>query len=444
MGDNQRKPGGNNRKLLAEALSPFSGRSFRLLWTGQSVSAAGNTLASVALVFAVLDIGGSAADIGLVIAAQSVAKVVFILAGGVWADRLPRQAIMLTCDLTRAGVQTALAALLFSGRAEIWHLACGAVLFGIAQAFFGPASTGLLPETVAKEELQQSNALMSFSGSVFSVVGPALAGVVIAGFGPGVVFVVDAATFLVSAASLYLLKLAPRLVSTSTSFWGDLSTGWREMAIRPWYWVNLIAHSLWNFAVAAFFVLGPVIAAERLGGASSWGLISSGSAAGAVIGGIVSLRLKPKRPLIAGNFALLLTALPLIALAPPLTTWVVVAAAVLSGVGLTFLNSVWNATMQELIPDEVRSRVDSYDWLLSMVVAPLGMAMAGPLADRVGTGQTLVGAALLIVVPCALTALVPTIRAVRRAPDGRLVGPEPQQVRQPRPRGAEPEPAVVD
>ncbi|NEA67020.1 MFS transporter [Streptomyces sp. SID12488] len=402
-------------------MSPLSGRSFRLLWTGQSISSVGNTVAAVAFVFAVLEVGGSAADIGYIMAAQTVAKVVFILAGGVWADRLPRQAIMLACDLVQAGVQITLAVLLLTGQAEIWHLACGAVLFGIAQAFFGPASTGLLPETVSTDELQQSNALMGFSGSAFSIVGPALAGVLIVGLGPGVVFAVDALTFVISAVSLSLLRLAPRLVSTSPSFWGDLSTGWREVVMRPWYWINLIAHSLWNFAVAAFFVLGPVVAADQLGGASSWGLIASGSAAGAVIGGLVSLRIKPKRPLIAGNLALLLTALPLLALAKPLGTWVIVCSTVLSGMGLTFLGVIWTATMQELIPDEVRSRVDSYDWMLSMVVAPLGMALVGPVAVRSGTGPTLVGAALLIAVPCALTVLVPAIRAVRRGPDGRLI-----------------------
>ena len=436
--EDERRKGGSLpfRQRMAEALSPFSGRPFRILWTGQSVSAAGNAMATVALVFAVLEIGGSATDIGLIIAAQAIAKVVLVLAGGVWADRLPRQVIMLTCDLTRAAVQLALAVLLFTDRAEVWHLACGAVLFGAAQAFFGPASTGLLPETVGNKNLQQSNALMSFSSSIFSVAGPALAGLLIAGFGPGVVFVLDASTFLVSAVSLRLLKLAPRRVTTSTSFWSDLRTGWHEMAIRPWYWINLIAHSLWNFAVAAFFVLGPVIAADQFGGASSWGLISASSAAGAIAGGIVSLRLQPKRPLIAANLALLLTALPLLALAPPLATPVILGAAFMSGMGLTFLNSVWTATMQELIPDDVRSRVDSYDWLLSMVVAPIGMALAGPVAERVGTAETLVGAALLIVVPCSLTALVPGIRAVTRAADGRVVGPEGRsEKRQPEPVG---------
>jgi len=275
------------------SVAPLALRAYRLLWIGQTVSAAGDALVQVALVFAILHVGGTASDIGYVAAIQTVTRVAFILAGGVWADRLRRQFVMLASGALRAAVQAGLAVLLVTGQAHVWQLGLGGAIYGTAQSFFGPASAGLVPETVPAGQLQQANALMSFSGSFFSVGGPAAAGILVAVFGPGLVFAIDAATFVVSAASLGLLKLPLRSLPERRSFRSDLTTGWHELAIRPWYWLNLIAHALWNFAVPAYLVLGPVIASKMLGGASAWGAISASQAAGAVAGGIIALRVRP-------------------------------------------------------------------------------------------------------------------------------------------------------
>jgi MFS family permease len=408
---------------LVRALTPFALRPFRILWIGQAVSAAGGGMTRIALVFAVLHVGGSVTDIGLVMAAQVTTQVVFTLAGGVWADRLRRQFLMMASDLIRAAVQVALAVLLLTDQAHVWHLGVGAAVFGAAQAFFGPASSGLMAEIVPPELLQRSNALMSFCTSAFNVLSPALAGVAIAVLGPGLVLAIDAVTFVVSAVSLGLLRLAPRVVAESQTFWVDLRTGWRELVVRPWLWLNMIAHMLQNLAVAAYYVLGPAIADESLGGPFAWGVIAAGWAAGAIAGGFTALRLEPSRPLLVGNLVLVLTALPLLALAVPGPLWTIVAAAFLSGGATMFLDSLWMASMQQLIPDEVLSRVDSYDWMISTVAAPIGLALVGPLAAQTGEAQTLLLAAAMIVIPCSLTALVPGIRAVRRAPDGRITGP---------------------
>ena len=436
MADDVKDPPTGRRRALATALAPLRLPAFRVLWAGQTVSAAGNGMTQIALVFAVLHVGGSVTDIGLVIAAQTGARVVLTLAGGVWADRLPRQMLMLTSDLIRAAVQIVLAVLLLIGQAHVWQLGLGAAVFGAAQAFFGPASSGLLPEIVPKEQLQRGNALMSFSDSVCSVLSPALAGLAIMLVGPGLVLALDAGTFLVSAATLARLRLAPRTVAAPASFWADLRTGWHELAIRPWLWLNLSAHTMWNLAIAAYYVLGPAVAQESLGGASAWGIISAGWAAGTVVGGIVALRVEPGRPLIAGNLALLFTALPLLALAGPAPLWVIVAGAFVSGVALLFLDSMWNASLQQLIPDAVLSRVNSYDWMVSTVAAPIGLALVGPLADRTGDTSALVTAAVMIILPCGLTVLVPGIRAVRRTPDGRIVGPSLPEAVHPQPETA--------
>ena len=408
---------------LTASLAPLAGRAYRLLWIGQTVSSAGDALVQVALVFAILRTGGTASDIGSIIAIQMVTRVIFILAGGVWADRLHRQFLMLASDALRAVVQAALAVLLVTGHARVLELGVGAAVYGAAQAFFGPASAGLVPETVPADQLQQANALMGFSRSFLSVGGPAMAELLIAVFGPGLVFALDSATFVVSAASLSLLRLAPRNLPRRVSFRADLAAGWHELAMRTWYWVNLIAHALWNFAIPAYSVLGPVVAATRLGGVSAWGAISASWAAGAVVGGVAALRVRPRRPLIAANLGLVFGALPLLALARPLSTWEIGIAAALGSAGMIFMNTVWSATMQELIPDQVRSRVDSYDWLISLVVMPAGFALVGPLAAGAGDAVTLVGAAMVLAIPSALVVLLPAIRAVRRNAVGGIIDP---------------------
>jgi MFS family permease len=422
--DDRPKDRSGARQALARALSPFSLRPFRILWTGHAVSAFGGGMTRIVLVFSVLAVGGSVTDIGLVMAGQVGTQVVFTLVGGVWADRLRRELVMLTSDLIRAAVQVVLAVLLLTGHAQVWHLAGGAIVFGAAQAFFGPASSGLMAEIVPPEQLQRANALMTSCYSFFNVVSPALAGLAIALVGPGLVLAIDAVTFVVSAIFLAKLRLEPRTIPESGSFWADLREGWAELAARKWLCLNLIAHMFQNLAVVAYFVLGPVIADESLGGPSAWGLIAAGFAAGAILGGILALRLEPARPLLAGNLALILTALPLLALAVPLPLWAVVVAAFISGTGDLFLDALWRASLQQLIPGEVLSRVDSYDWMISTVAAPIGLALVGPLAAATSETSTLLLAAAMIVIPCALTALVPGIRAVRRLPDGRIVGPQ--------------------
>lgn len=426
MTDDQSKDRTGAGRSLKQAFAPLAHRPFRILWTGNAISAVGSSMTRIALVFSVLTIGGSATDIGIVMAGQVGAQVVFTLVGGVWADRLQRQFVMLAADLIRAAAQIALAVLLLVGNAQIWHLVVGGIVFGSAQAFFGPASSGLIAEIVPPEQLQRANALITSCFSLFSVVSPALAGVVIAFVGPGLVLAIDAVTFIANAISLAMLKLAPRKVQVSGSFWADLGEGWKELTSRRWLFLNMIAHGFQNLAIVAYFVLGPAIADESLGGPAAWGLIAAGYAAGSISGGLVALRLNPVRPLIAGNLAFALTALPLLALAVPMPAWAVMVTAFVGGTGGMFLDAVWRASLQQLIPDEVLSRVDSYDWMISTVAAPIGLVLVGPLAATTSNSSTLLIAAVAIVVPLSLTVLIPGVRAVRRLPDGRTVGPQPR------------------
>jgi MFS family permease len=405
------------------SLAPLSERAFRLLWLGQTTSSAGNALVEVAFVFAILHVHGTVTDIGCIFAIQAAAGLAFLLAGGVWADRMRRQIVMLGSDAVRAVVEAVLAVLLITGHARIWELGLGAAVFGMAASFFAPAATGLVTEIVNRDQLLRANGLLSFSTSLVGIGGLAIAGALVAAIGPAPVLAIDAATFVVSAISLGLLRLEPRRAPEHGSFLRDLAEGWHEVAMRPWYWLNMTAHALGNFGFAAYFVLGPVIAAHDLGGARAWGAIAAAQAAGASIGGIIALRCTPGRPLVAGNLALGLATLPLLALARPMPTWTIALAAALGGAGMVFLGSVWAATMQSLIPEQALSRVDAYDWLVSLSVMPAGMALVGPIAGRIGDATTLVGAALLAGLPCALIVLVPGVRRVRTTADGKITGP---------------------
>ena len=406
---------------LPVSLAPFAERNFRFLWIGQAVSAVGDSVTLIALAFATLSVSPSAGSLGLVLALATVARVVALPIGGVWSDRLPRQLVMLTSDGVRALVQAVIAVLLITGHAQLWHIVLLAMVYSFAAGFFMPASGALVPHTVSVQRLQQANALMGLSRSVTQVAGPAIGGLLVAAIGPGWVFAIDAATFVVSAISLVLMQV-PRVEGKGQSnFWTELADGLRAVTTRRWYLLNLGAHALWNFAFASFLVLGPIVAKRSLGGAPAWGLISASLGAGAILGGLIALRVIPRRPLLVANLALVPAAFQLLALAVPLPTAAIMAFCVIGWIGLTYLNEVWFATVPQLIPAEVLARATSFDWLLSIVAMPIGFAVSGPVADRIGIQSTLVAAAVIMAVPCILIVLVPGVRNVRRTSDGRVV-----------------------
>ncbi len=353
---------------------------FRLLWTAQSFSSIGDSMVLVAIPFAALQIGGSPTAVGLVFAAGLVPRVALMLVGGVWADRLPRQHVMIAADLVRAVGQAAGAFVLLTGVAELWQLALIAAVHGSGAAFFTPAASGLVPETVSAPRLQQANALIGISRNVFAVVGPALAGLLVYAFGPGWVYAIDAGTFAVSASFLVRLPAGRTVPAARKKFMTDLADGWREVTSRSWVWASILYFAVWNFAIAAFFVLGPVVSDRELGGARDWGLILSGGAIGSVVGGLLALRIRPRRPLFTGYLLISVAALPTILLVRPFPVLVIAAAAVVAMVTLAFAVTLWQTALQERIPREALSRVFSYDWLGSLVLMPLGFAVAGPLA----------------------------------------------------------------
>lgn len=401
-------------RALAGALEE---RQFRNYFIARSFSLLGDAIVPVALAFAVLAIERSASALGLVLASYSVPRVILILVAGVWADRLPRNLVMVTTDLLRFASQATAAVLLITGSAEIWHLIVLNLLHGIGASFFIPAATGLVPQIVSRARLQEANGLLSLTGAGFEVLGPVLAGIFVATVGAGWALAVDSATFLVSAAFLARLQLPERGLRAAASFVSELRGGWREFTSRTWLWVDGVYSAAGNMAVLApVWALGPLVAEESLNGASSWAAIVTCFGLGSVVAGLAVIRFKPERPVFVGVAALSLLALPPALLAVPAQTAAIAAGSFAAGFGLIFFNTLFETTVQEHVPEDALSRVASIDWMLSLALYPIGLALAGFVADQIGTGPTLAAAAVWAVVSTAVVLLVPSVREVRRRP----------------------------
>jgi MFS family permease len=358
---------------------------------------------------------GSKADLGYVLAARSLPQVVFLLAGGVWADRLPRHQVMVGSNLASGASQGALAGLLLSGSAHFGELIALAAVNGASSAFFFPASAGIVPQTVPAPVLQPANALLRLGLNGSSIGGAALGGIVVAASSPGWAIAVDACTFLAAAGLVAAIRIPPGLRMPGSSFLAELGTGWREFRSRAWLWGIVLQFSIVNAAESgAAYVLGPTVAKARLGGAAAWGAVLAADSIGLICGGIAMLRLRPRRMLLWATFGIFLMPLFPLALAFPLSLPLVVASAFVAGVGVEVFGVLWETTMQQEISGETLSRVSSYDALGSFALIPVGLSAAGAIAATVGTRATFFGAAALITAATALVLLIRDVRVLER------------------------------
>jgi MFS family permease len=391
-------------------LAVLKEQNFRRFFIGQSMSLLGDNMVGVALAFAVLDLTGSPADLGYVMAARSLPLIAVLLIGGVIADRFPRRRLMVSADLARFLGQGTMATLLISGHARIWELAALQAVHGTASAVFNPASAGLIPSLVAGGRLQQANALRGLAISIGNIAGPAMAGVLVAVTSPGWVIAADAATFAASGVMLSRLRLPPHLPPPAQSFLRDLRQGWTEFSSRTWLWTIVTAASLTNMLYAVFMVLGPAISKQSLGGPAAWATIQAAIGVGSLAGGITALRVHPRYPLRFGVFALAACALPTFGLAAQLPAITIAGLGVVCGVGLTVFNTLFETALQHHVPDRALSRVSAYDWFGSLVCQPLGQGAAGPLATNLGTYPVLWSAGAAQFLIAVLTLIVPVVR----------------------------------
>jgi MFS family permease len=407
---------------LRAALPALHHRDFALLFSGQAISVIGDALFPVALAFAVLELNGSPSSLGLVLAAQALPLALFALVGGVVGDRLSRQKLMLASDLARAAIQAVAAALLIAGVAEIWHLAVTAALYGAAEAFFRPAAGGLVPRLVPAEHLLQANSLIAMSQSLGMVLGPALAGVLIALLGPGSAIAIDAVSFLVSAACLWAMTPRPGARvdvgdETGAAFLAQLRDGWREVTSRVWLRSFLGVLGAYHLiALPCVLALGPVVADRELDGASSWAVIVTMFGIGSIAGAAIGLRAGPRRPMLACSIAFVGAACQPAIIAGAGSTLAIGAFELLAGICVAFGFTVWETTLGREVPAESLSRVTSFDWFTSVGLMPLGYALVGPVADAAGLDRTMF-AATAIVASLALASLL--LRDIRRFEFGR-------------------------
>lgn len=415
---------------LRESLAALGEPEFRKLFLGQAISVVGVMFTVVALPFAVLEIGGSATDIGIVEAAYIIPLTVFVLFGGVWADRLPRQKVMLAADFGRTVLQLTAAALLVTGVAQVWHLAALQIGIGFCEAFFRPSYTGLVPQVVSGPRLQQANALQGLVTSGAITLGASVAGLLVAAVGPGWAIGIDGLSYLVSAWFLWRLRpdafrgpsapAAGQAASTGgVSFARDLAAGWREFASHTWLWAMVAGGSVFLFAVdGPIQVLGPIVARDVYDGARTWGLTSAAMGVGQIAGGLLSLRWRPRRPLFVIAAGMGLAAFPVAFLALQVPVWMLYASLAAMGVEWGLFDPFWMTCMQREVAPEMISRVSSYDYLGSLAFYPAGLALAGPLADAFGVPAVLwAGSGVALAVAIALVA----VRDVR-APHS--MGPE--------------------
>jgi MFS family permease len=400
--------------------------TFRLLFWGQALSVVGDRITPVAIAFAVLGLG-SASDLGLVLAAGGIPFALFALAGGVWADRVGRRRVMLASDVVRALSQGVTAALLLTGNAEVWMLAVLAFVYGTAAAVFMPALMGLIPQTVSHARLQEANGLLALTRSTASVAGPALAGVLVVSAGSGEAIAVDAATFVVSALCLARMRLGAEPGAASPGgdavpaghepFLAGLRRGWYEVRSRRWLTWGLFAMSTYHvFVLPSVFVLGPALAAKQLDGASSWAAIVAAFGIGGVLGNVLALRLPLRRPVFTAALALVGASTQAAIIGCGLGTVGIAALELLAGICVALFFTLWDLSIQEQIPAHAVSRVSAYDFSVSMGLMPLGMAMAGPIADALGLQATLLGMSAVGLAGALAWLAQPSVRRLRRPP----------------------------
>jgi MFS family permease len=385
-------------------------REFRLLFWGQTASNFGSNAVVVAMAIYVTRTTGSPSDLGLILAAQTVPFVLLLLFGGVWADRLPRHRVMIASDLVRAAIHALLAALILTGSVRIWEIAVIEAVFGVAWAFFQPAETGLIPQTVPEDEIQSARALMEGSWNISMVLGPSVATALVLTVGAGEAFAVDALTFVISA--LTLAPMRPRIRGADPredreSIFHELRAGFREVASRAWVWVTIGAFSVTLMcSYATWMSLGPAVTRDVYGHVGLYGVFVALYGIGCLAGTLLAVVWHPARPL---RDTLLLAAVwPGMAIVVALGIargfagiWMVVAG-VQNGVFMV----VWETSLARHIPPAALSRVSSYDWMGSLALLPVGFVTAGPLASVFGA-RTVLGVGGAIGVIATVLTLIP-------------------------------------
>ncbi len=375
-------------------------RDVSRLFIAYLITYTGTAMAPIAMAFGVLELTGSTADAGFVIAAPTVALIAVILIGGVLADRTSRQSMIVAAEVLAMFAQLVIAFLFLSGTATVALLTLLMLVNGTAMALNAPASTGLIVQMVDRGELRNLNALLGSARNGAVAGGAALGGALVAVFGAGLTLLIDALSFGVSALLVLSLKPGLQAPSEKASVIHDLRLGWREFTSHTWLWVIVLQFSLLVASMESVFgLIGPAVARQFMNGAMDWGAIAATFGLGTLVGGLLSMRVEARHPMrIATLCTFAFCTVPL-ALSVPLPVTVVAAAAFVEGIAGQVFAVLWYTTLQQKIPANMLSRVSAYDHLGSVSLAPLGIVVAGFLFERIGHRPTLWIAALTVILP---------------------------------------------
>ena len=410
-------PGSRRRPKILE---PFRFRDFALYWIARTVSFVGDGVMTVALPWQVYELTDSPAAMGVVGAIQTASILAFVLIGGVAADRIERKKVIIVADLARALAAGAVGLLAIDGSLELWHLGPLVVVFGVAQAFAGPAFGSIVPQLVPDHMLLQANsALLTVNPIAFRFVGPALGGVVIAAAGTGAAFLLEAGSFVLGAVAIALLAARPaaRLLEEGErrTVVQDIREGVAYVRGRSWLWGTLT----WNLFVlpltwAPYVVLLPHLVKNDLGGdAQSLGFIFAAGGVSAVLTSLVLSQTRIPRRHTTFMYAMFgFGVLDLAFYALTQAPWQAMAVAFVAECGFISGVTVWSTLLQKAVPGAMLGRVRSLDWMTATALTPLAFAGVGQLSETVGVRPVMAACGIAASLLTIAIFLLPGMRAL--------------------------------
>ncbi|EAP98335.1 putative transmembrane efflux protein [Janibacter sp. HTCC2649] len=394
-------------------------RPYRFLVAGTGVTSLGNAITPVALAFAVLELGGTATELGVVVAVFAAAEVITIMFGGVLGDRVSRRLMMQGSAAATAVTQTVMAVSLIAGWATIPMIAAIGMLNGCLGALSGPSSQAMTRQTVPAPDLADAVTVRRLTSQAAQVLGFASAGMIVAAFGSGWAIAVDALTFALAAVFFSLIDVPGAAVAAAGSkarrtLLGDLREGAAEVFRHTWLWLLISQALLYHlFYGGVQGVLGPIVAKDTWT-ESAWGWALSALMGGFILGGLTSLRWRPRRGLLIGTLMLSLTAAFPIAMALSDSIVVLLAGAALHGFGLEIFSVNWDLSIQQNVSEDKLARVYAFDMVGSFVARPLGLVVAGPISALVGMTPWLIVVGCIMGGTALLSTLLPSVRGLER------------------------------
>lgn len=412
----------SRRLTSARILQPLRHRDFALLTTGSVISLLGDGFFHVALAWQVYEISNVPTALSFVGVAATLPLVLFLLIGGAFSDRYDRRLLMIGADLVRGVALTAIAVLSISGTIELWHLAVLMAFVGIGDAFFNPASTAIVPDLLPDNELPQANALNgALRQLMIRLLGPALAGVVIALVGPGPAFAVDAATFLVSAVAVAAIRTRPKPGDPTArgvrATVGQVREGLAFVRGQPWIWATLLSAML---SLLVFFgpvqVLVPFLVKNQLNlGPEALGAIFAAGGVGSIVMAFAIGHFGLPRRRVTFMYAAWSIGVAGLAVYGLMTElWHGLVAGFFTAALFELGQVIWTTMLQQLVPRRLLGRVSSLDWMVSIGLVPISYAFTGPVAEALGPSTTMVGAALIGALLMGVLLFLPGVRDPER------------------------------